>query len=140
VGGSVTFLLGKLGAIAGARFAEKLAAYGLKPRHCAVLELAGAAALSQLELATRIGVTPSVVVDMLDELEGLGAIRRVPQAGDRRRRVVELTVRGQELRERAGQAAHEVDAELLRDLDPAQREALRSALAQVGAARGLDFS
>jgi Mn-dependent DtxR family transcriptional regulator len=30
-------------------------------------------------LSRRIGVTPSVVVDMLNELEALGAIRRVPQ-------------------------------------------------------------
>jgi DNA-binding MarR family transcriptional regulator len=36
-------------------------------------------------LSRRIGVTPSVVVDMLDELEALGAIRRVPQSADRRR-------------------------------------------------------
>lgn len=139
VAGSLTFLLGKLGGVAGARFAGKLAAYGLKPRHCAVLELAGSAPLSQLELAGRIGVTPSVVVDMLDELESLGAIRRVPQAGDRRRRIIELTAAGHKLREQAGRAAHEVDGELVRGVDPALQAALRSALAQIGSAYGLDY-
>ena len=94
VAGSLTFLLGKLGSAATARFAERLAVLGIRPRHCAVLELAGSAPMSQLDLATRIGVTPSVVVDMLDELAALDAIKRVPQAGDRRRRIIELTPGG----------------------------------------------
>jgi DNA-binding MarR family transcriptional regulator len=139
VGGSLTFLLGKLGGVAANRFAERLAALGLRPRHCAVLELAGAVPLSQLELATRIGVTPSVVVDMLDELEALDAIRRVPQESDRRRRIIELTPTGRELRRQAGEAAHQVDAELLSGIDPRRRAELRSALAELGAAQGLDY-
>ena len=139
VSGSVTFLLGKLCGIATALFAKRLAATGLKPRHCAVLELASSMELSQLELANRIGVTASVVVDMLDELEDLGAVRRVAQAGDRRRRVVKLTETGRELREQAARAAHEVDAELLRDLDARSQTMLRSALAQVGSTYGLSY-
>lgn len=140
--GSVTFMLGKLGAVAAARFAEKLAAQtpGLKPRHCAVLELASRNALSQLELAQRIGVTPSVVVDMLDELQALGAVRRVSQAADRRRRVVELTPVGQRMRAQAAAAAHEVDAELLGGLPPAERRSLQQALTSVSAAHGLSYS
>lgn len=137
---SFTFLLGKLGGIAGSRFAERLAGLGIKPRHCAVLELAEPGRLSQFELASRIGVTPSVVVDMLDELEALGAIRRVPQPEDRRRRVIELTETGRKLREQAGQAAHAVDAELLSGLSPSRQEALRAALTQMGSDQGLDYS
>jgi DNA-binding MarR family transcriptional regulator len=140
VADSATFLLGKLGGIAASRFAARLADLGIKPRHCAVLELAEPGRLSQLELAGRIGVTPSVVVDMLDELEALGAIRRVPQPDDRRRRVIELTPTGRKLREKAGQAAHAVDAELMRDLSPALKRALRAALTQMGTDNGLDYS
>ena len=139
VAASLTFLLGKLGGIASSRFADKLAAYGIKPRHCAVLELAEPGTLSQLELAGLIGVTPSVVVDMLDELEALGAIRRVPQPADRRRRVVELTGTGRELRRQAGLAAHAVDAELLVELSPQARDTLRAALGRLGSAHGLDY-
>jgi DNA-binding MarR family transcriptional regulator len=139
VGTSVTFLLGKLGGVASSRFAEKLTAWGLKPRHCAVLELAAPGTLSQLELASRIGVTPSVVVDMLDELEALGAIRRVPQPADRRRRVIELTEAGQELRGQAGQAAHSVDAELLHNIAPGVQAALRAALTQIGSDQGFNY-
>jgi DNA-binding MarR family transcriptional regulator len=136
---SCTFLLGKLGAVASSRFAERLAGLGIKPRHCAVLELAEPGRLSQLELASRIGVTPSVVVDMLDELEALGAIRRVPQPEDRRRRVVQLTDAGRKLRDQAGRAAHAVDAELLSGLSPAMAEDLRAALSKMGSGQGLDY-
>jgi DNA-binding MarR family transcriptional regulator len=140
VAGSLTFLLGKVGGTARTRFALKLAPYGLKPRHCAVLELAGTAARTQLELATMIGVTPSVVVDMLDELERLDAVERVPQPGDRRRRVVELTPAGRQLAARAAAAAHEVDEELLGELTPDLRAAFRAGLEQVGAAEGFSYS
>lgn len=140
VGNSYTFLLGKLGGIAGARFAQRLAEFGIKPRHCSVLELAEPGRLSQLELAERIGVTPSVVVDMLDELEALDAVRRVPHPDDRRRRVIELTDAGRELREQAGQAAHAVDEELLGPLSAKQRQALIDALGQIGAEHGLGYS
>jgi DNA-binding MarR family transcriptional regulator len=105
-----------------------------------VLELAGTAARTQLELATMIGVTPSVVVDMLDELERLDAVERVPQPGDRRRRVVELTPAGRQLAARAAAAAHAVDEELLGVLTPDLRAAFRAALEQVGAAEGFSYS
>ena len=140
VAGSLTFLLGKLGGVASSRFAEKLAPSGLKPRHCAVLELAGSTALSQLDLAARIGVTPSVVVDMLDELETLGAIRRVPQENDRRRRIIELTPTGRKLRRLAAQAAHQVDAELLHGVEPRLQTALRSALTEIASGQGFDYT
>jgi DNA-binding MarR family transcriptional regulator len=140
VADSLTFLLGKLGGIAAARFADKLAPHGLKPRHCAVLELADATPLSQLDLANRIGVTPSVVVDMLDELEALGAIRRIQHADDRRRRVVQLTASGQRLRRSAAAAAHEVDAALLDGVDPRAQPAIRAALTQLGTANGLNYA
>jgi DNA-binding MarR family transcriptional regulator len=87
--------------------------------------------LSQLDLANRIGVTPSVVVDMLDELEALDAIRRVQDSADRRRRVIELTETGQDLRHYAGRCAHETDTTLLADLVPEDRQALRDLLGQL---------
>src|SRR4051794_33087178 len=73
----IVFLVSKLGQVAAGRFADRLAPLGLRPRHCAVLELLAPAPMTQLQLARGIGVTPSVVVNMLDELEKLGAVRRV---------------------------------------------------------------
>ncbi|MFG1678524.1 MarR family winged helix-turn-helix transcriptional regulator [Nonomuraea sp. NPDC049269] len=81
---TVGFLLGKLGQQANGQFADRLAPLGLRPRHCAVLEFLSGGPRAQLELAKAVGVTASVVVDMLDELEKLGAVRRVRDTADRR--------------------------------------------------------
>jgi DNA-binding MarR family transcriptional regulator len=133
----LVFLLGKLGGSATSRFAVQLAPLGLRPRHCGVLELLNHAPMSQLEVARRIGVAPSVVVDMVDELEGLGAVRRVRDAEDRRRQVVGLTDEGRALASRAVEAARQLDVELSRDLDAAEVEALRAMLRRLAWTAGI---
>lgn len=125
---TISFLLSKLGQLANARFADRLAQLGIRPRHCAVLELLTGPPKAQLELATTIGVTPSVVVDMLDELERIDAIRRVRDRADRRRQLIELTPAGHQLRRRALALARETDDSLLDGLDTAQAAALRTGL------------
>jgi DNA-binding MarR family transcriptional regulator len=128
------FLLSKLGQAVTNRFADRLVPLGLRPRHCAVLELLRGTPMTQLDLARNIGVTPSVVVDMLDEMEGLDAVRRVRDTADRRRQLVELTPEGTRLCRRARQLARQLDAELLRGLEPDRAEALRDTLRQLATA------
>jgi DNA-binding MarR family transcriptional regulator len=137
VAASATFLLGKLAGISTSRFAERIAQFGLRPRHCGVLEWLGAAPATQLDLARALGVTPSVIVDMLDELEALDAVRRNRDPADRRRQIVELTPAGRTLITKAAHAAHEVDAELLNNLDPDRRAGLLAALRQLAKENGL---
>lgn len=131
VASSVTFQLLRLGQMANHRFVDQLAPLGLRPRHCAVLELLRTGSMAQLELANRLGVAPSVVVDMIDELQELHAVDRVRSTADRRRQFVELTAHGRSLIRRAANAARALDADLLRDLDSAQSEGLRAGLHQV---------
>jgi DNA-binding MarR family transcriptional regulator len=137
VASSATFLLGKLAGVSTSRFAERIGQFGLRPRHCGVLERLGAAPATQLDLARALGVTPSVIVDMLDELETLDAVRRNRDPKDRRRQIVELTPTGRELFARAAHAAREVDTELLEPLDPRGRADLLSALRQLAEENGL---
>ena len=134
---TVGFLLGKLGQQANGRFADRLAPLGLRPRHCGVLELLSGGPRAQLELAKAIGVTASVVVDMLDELEELDAVRRVRDTADRRRQLIELTATGQELRHQTLSLARQNDEELLSALDPAEAAALRQTLGRIATATGL---
>lgn len=124
----MSFQLLRLGQLAGHRFVDLLAPLGLRPRHCSVLELLRDGPMAQLELARRVGVAPSVVVDMVDELQDLHAVARVRDPSDRRRQYVQLTAHGRDLLRRAANAAHTLDTDLLRDLDSTQREALRAAL------------
>lgn len=131
---SVAFQLAKLGQLATARFVDRLMPLGLRPRHCAVLALLAGPPMSQLELANRIGVTPSVVGEMLDELQAIGAVRRIRDDSDRRRQLTKLTVRGAALSRRANQLAHEIDCELLAKCNAEQAVALRNALRQLAEA------
>lgn len=134
---TLAFVLGKLGQTATGRFAGRLAPHGLRPRHCAVLELLAGGPKAQLELAKDIGVTPSVVVDMLDELEELDALRRVRDTADRRRQLIELTAEGHELRHTAVRLARQTDDELLDGLTAEESAALRRALGHIASATGL---
>jgi DNA-binding MarR family transcriptional regulator len=140
VTGTVAFQLGKLGQVATERFAARLAPHGLRPRLCAVLELLAAGPKAQLDLARAIGVTPSVVVDMLDELERLDALRRMRDTTDRRRQLIELTAKGQTLRRKAATLASETDEELLGALDAEEATALRRVLGRVATSSGVSLS
>jgi DNA-binding MarR family transcriptional regulator len=134
---TVSFLLGKLGQVATGQFADRLAPHGLRPRHCAVLELLAAGPKAQLELARIIGVTPSVVVDLLDESEEVSALRRVRDTFDRRRQLIELTPTGEKLRRTAVLLAMETDEELLGGLTAEEAAALRRVLDRVASLSGI---
>ncbi len=128
VASSITFQLVKLGQLANSRLADLLAPLGLRPRHCGLLELLRDGPMAQLDLANGLGVAPSVIVDMIDELQDIGAVDRVRGTVDRRRQFIDLTAHGRTLARRAATAARELDADLLGDLDTEQCARLRSGL------------
>lgn len=134
---SLAFQLGKLGQLATARFARKIAPLGLRPRHCGVLDLLQDEQTSQLAIANTLGVSNSVVVNMLDELEEIGAVRRAREPADRRRHRVELTEHGIELSRKATALAHQVDKELLADLSDAQAASLRRTIGALALTQGV---
>ncbi|MCW2631213.1 MAG: putative MarR family transcriptional regulator [Pseudonocardia sp.] len=134
---SFAFQLSKLGQYATDRFAERIAPLGLRPRHCGVLAVLQAGQPAQLDIASALGVSNSVVVNMLDELEDLGAVRRVRETEDRRRQRVELTAHGRTLAGKAARLAHELDTDLLASLGYAQATTLREAFRALAKQHGL---
>lgn len=123
--GTVVFKLGSVGAVATEMLAARIQADDLKPKHAAVLTaLASTDAVSQQDLAVRLGVAPSLVVTLADHLEARGAIQRVRDPSDRRRQILTLTDRGRKLLERCRATALEVERELLSGLTAAERAAL----------------
>jgi len=68
-----SFLIGKLGQFATQRLPGLIAPLGLRPRHCGVLELLRAGNPAQLTIASTMGVSDGVVVNILDELADLEA-------------------------------------------------------------------
>jgi DNA-binding MarR family transcriptional regulator len=92
------FLLAQLGADAADRFAERVAALGLTPRDAGAIRVLGRSpGISQRELATRLGTTPSRIVPLLDSLEQRGLVERTRSERDRRNYELALTETGQAL-------------------------------------------
>ena len=65
-----------------------------------------------------MGVDPSTMVQLVDELEAAGLAKRRPHPRDRRAREVVLTAKGRRLRERGRQMAGQVENEVLGGLTP----------------------
>ncbi|WP_307796465.1 MarR family winged helix-turn-helix transcriptional regulator [Actinomadura barringtoniae] len=134
---TLAFRLGTVGAVVADRFAERIAAHDLKPKHAGLLTaLSAGEVASQQDLAARLGVAPSLVVALADHLEGLGAIERVRDPRDRRRQVLTLTGHGRELLQACGEAARSLDEEITAGLSAAQRKALQAALGVLAAEAG----
>ncbi|MEV7181881.1 MarR family winged helix-turn-helix transcriptional regulator [Kitasatospora sp. NPDC093679] len=130
---TIVFNLGTLGALASDRFADRVEELGLKPKHAGLLAaLDAGSATSQQELATRLGVAPSLIVVLADQLQELGAVERVRDPEDRRRQVLTLTTEGRRLLARCAEAAEAADAELTAGLTEPQRTALTRSLRTLG--------
>jgi DNA-binding MarR family transcriptional regulator len=115
-----------------------LAEHGLRVRQYSVLVLACETAdgLSQRELAAVLGLDPSQVVLLVDELAAAGLVERQAPEADRRTRLVVATEEGRRVREAAGQAADVAVETPLGLLGDAERERLRDMLTRIWTAAG----
>ncbi|MDT0264234.1 MarR family winged helix-turn-helix transcriptional regulator [Jatrophihabitans sp. DSM 44399] len=77
----------------------------------------------QAVLAEAIGADKTRLIDVLDELQERGLIRREPDPTDRRARVVAITAAGSQLRDRVRRAIQHAEQPLLRRLPPEDRVA-----------------
>jgi DNA-binding MarR family transcriptional regulator len=115
-----------------------LTEHGLRVRQYSVLALACEAAdgLSQRELATLLGLDPSQVVLLVDELASAGLVERQAAEADRRTRLVVPTPEGRRVREAAGKAADAAVETPLGLLGDAERDRLRDMLTRIWTATG----
>src|SRR3954471_21409580 len=130
-------LLVKLGKAAERRFEKALKPSGLTPRHLGVLFEVDARPTSQQALIETIGVDPSKLVGLLNDLEADGLIVRKRDPDDRRRHIVEVSAKGSARLEDAKKAAAAVEEELLAGLDADRRAELLVLLAQVADSSGI---
>lgn len=84
--------------------------------------------LSQRELGEILGVDPSAVVALVDDLERAGLVRRDPHPDDRRTRLVVVTAAGQVTLAETRELARRVDDGLLAALTPTERATLETLL------------
>jgi DNA-binding MarR family transcriptional regulator len=115
-----------------------LAGHGLRVRQYSALALAceQPEGLSQRELATVLGLDPSQVVLLVDELVAAGLVERQAPEADRRTRLVVATAEGRRVREAARQDAEAAMETPLSLLGEAERNRLRDMLTRIWTATG----
>lgn len=126
------FRVSAVGARAEVRLRELLAPLGLLPQSYAVLHrIAEADGITQQGVADLTGMRRSVMVAVLDDLEGLELVERRRHPHDRRANALHLTAKGRRVLRRAEAAADQLDAEIVRALSHEEQEAFATALGAV---------
>ena len=107
------------------RFAEALESLSLKPAHFALLNVLGTRkGAIQQQIGSEMGIDPSTMVSLVDDLEAAGLAKRRTHAKDRRAREVSITPKGQRTLKRAREFASRAEDEVLRGLNGAERREL----------------
>jgi DNA-binding MarR family transcriptional regulator len=132
------FLLAQLGAHASQRFADRVQALGLSPADVGLLRMINAQpGRSQQSVAVDLGVVPSRVVVLIDNLGHKGLVERRTSSTDRRHHELYLTVDGEKVMTDMRSIATAHDDELLAALDPDERKQLAELLQRIADQQGL---
>lgn len=125
-------LLAHHGAVANTRIRQALSADGLNVRHTFVLEhLAASGSMGQQALIEALGVDPSVLVSILNDLEREGLAERRRDPADRRRHIVELSDAGAAALAKAYDSITTVERDLFGDLDADEIAQLQRLLGRI---------
>jgi DNA-binding MarR family transcriptional regulator len=109
--------------------AEALDSLGLTTALFALLNVLGTReGAIQQELGSEMGIDPSTMVALIDQLEAKGLAKRRPRPTDRRAREVVITPKGRKVLERAQRLAMQVEDEVLRGLSGAERRRMLALL------------
>jgi DNA-binding MarR family transcriptional regulator len=107
------------------RTAQTLDSIGLTPALFALLNVLGAReGAIQQQLSSDMGIDPSAMVKLIDELESAGLAKRRRRPGDRRAWEVAITPTGRRTLERARRFVTGVENEVLGGLTTADRRQL----------------
>jgi MarR family transcriptional regulator, lower aerobic nicotinate degradation pathway regulator len=130
--GRVCWLVGRASLQAQRLIQDRFAGHDLRKPHYAVLAgLADLGPASQGPLADRLCLDRSDLVTVLDELEAHGLVRRIPDATDRRRKIVQLTAAGETKLAGLDELVFAADDELLAGLTAEERATLVGLLQRV---------
>jgi DNA-binding MarR family transcriptional regulator len=134
----LAFLLAQVGAHAAMRFAQRIAPLGLLPPHSGILfALDESAGMSQQQLATLLGVHPSRLVALVDDLEALGLAERQRSAEDRRSHALQLTEEGRKVVAEIARLSNKHQDDLCSALDQRERLVLGQLLRRIADQQGL---
>jgi DNA-binding MarR family transcriptional regulator len=122
-------LLFRLWRVSHTRFAEALESLGLTTALFALLNVLGShKGAIQQEIGAAMGIDPSTMVSLIDQLEAAGLAKRRPRPTDRRAREVAITPKGRRVLKQARQLAMQAEDDVLRGLSGAERRQLLALL------------
>jgi DNA-binding MarR family transcriptional regulator len=122
-------LLFRLWRVSHTRTAEALESLGLTTALFALLNVLGTReGAIQQELGSAMGIDPSTMVSLIDQLETAGLANRRPRPTDRRAREVAITPKGRRVLEQARRLAVQVEDDVLRGLSQAERRRMLALL------------
>jgi len=128
----LAFLLSQVGAHAAARFAERIAPLKLKPHHSGILRiLENDAGVTQQALCDLLGMFPSRLVGLLDELEKMKLIERRESPTDRRTYALHLTKTGRDMLSEIGKLARQHQDDLCAALNEKERTLMMELLTRI---------
>jgi DNA-binding MarR family transcriptional regulator len=131
-GDDIAYLLVQLGFHVARGFSERLAPLGLEPRQFGMLtRLAANEGKSQQAIGELIGLNPTRMVFLVDELEKQGLVERRRNPDDRRSYALYLTDHGRAKLSEAQRVSIGHDREIGASLTGAQRLELAALLRQV---------
>jgi DNA-binding MarR family transcriptional regulator len=120
------------------RFGERLTALGLSPPDAGLLRKIGSdSGISQQALAEHLGVMPSRMVALIDNLEQKRLVERVSSPGDRRMYALHLTSRGRQVLGDVARLAGEHERDLCAALTETERATLAGLCARIVQQQGL---
>jgi len=132
------FLLTQVGSHAASRFGQRVAAIGLTPPDAGVLiKISSHPGISQQALATHLGVVPSRMVALIDDLESKGIVERTRSTEDRRNYQLGLTDHGRKILGEIFRISAEHDASICAALSPKERALLSSLCRRIADEQGL---
>jgi len=119
----------------GTEYVEELGLRGyedVRPGHSAVfMTIDRRSGTGLTELARRARMTKQGMMLLVDELEGRGYVRRVPDPEDGRAKIVRLTARGRRYVAEARRVVAGIESRVRRDLGQRQYAAFRESLAML---------
>ena len=131
-------LLVQLGMEAARQFAERLAPLGVEPRHVGMLtRLAANEGKAQQIIGELIGLNPTQMVFLVDELEGRGLVERRRNPADRRSYALYLTPAGRDMLGKVQQVAQVHQAKLGKSLSESEQEQLTELLGRIARDQGI---
>ncbi|MEW6303443.1 MAG: MarR family transcriptional regulator [Verrucomicrobiota bacterium] len=132
------FLLSQLGAHSADRFGERIEGLGIAPPHAGILRMiATMPSCNQQSLAKRLGVLPSRMVILLDDLAKRGLVERQRSQKDRRHSELALTKAGTQMLEDLSKIAAEHENDLCAALTTEERNTLVALCRKIVTQQGL---